>query len=577
MPNSFNCAMTRLKGIERKMNASEGFAERYRERINHLFQNEFAREVIDLSPSPRTWYLPHFGVDNPHKQKLRLVFDAAAKCHNLSLNDYLLTGPDLLVSLLGIMMRFREHKIGIMGDIKDMFLRIKILPEDQDALRFLWRDNPKKKLKICAMTSLIFGANCSPFIAQFIKNKNAQMFESSKPAAVSAIRLQHYMDDYIDSIENIETSQKLIEDITYIHKQGGFEIRNWASNCDNVLKVIPTEALGPSAIKPNIDQHSERTLGVMCLPTDIVSRGKVPTKREISRVIMSLFDEFEFLATFTIKGKIILQETWRSGIDWDEPLNNELYYKWTEWLKLLKCIDKMYLPRHYRAAARASEMENAVNDALNSASDYNAYSKLTLHVYTDASIKAMCAVAYWRWEENKIIRIAYNASKYKVAPVKQLLSVSRLEFQAVEARLAETIIKQHRKYFWSDSTNVLHWIKNSARNYKMFVTHRLGKIDELTRASEWRDIPTKLNVSIAATGEVVTYFLCCDADKWPAGSLCNSVNALKSQSRQQMTAIFRFCDHVTHISHRNDVILDRSLSRSLVGIYPSYNAVFTYR
>ncbi|XP_023948869.2 uncharacterized protein LOC112053624 [Bicyclus anynana] len=549
MPNSFNCAMTRLKGIERKMNASEGFAERYRERINHLFQNEFAGEVIDLSPSPRTWYLPHFGVDNPHKQKLRLVFDAAAKCHNLSLNDYLLTGPDLLVSLLGIMMRFREHKIGIMGDIKDMFLRIKILPEDQDALRFLWRDNPKKKLKICAMTSLIFGANCSPFIAQFIKNKNAQMFESSKPAAVSAIRLQHYMDDYIDSIENIETSKKLIEDITYIHKQGGFEIRNWASNCDNVLKVIPTEALGPSAIKLNIEQHSERTLGLMWspnidtlgfdvsfkrIPSDILSGKKIPTKREILRVIMSIFDVFGFLAPFTIKGKLILQETWRSGIEWDEPLNSELYSKWTEWLTLLKGINKIYLPRHYQAAARASEMENAMYVAPNSASDYNAYSKLELHVFTDASIKAMCAVAYWRWEENKIIRVAFIASKCKVAPVKQLMSVPRLELQAavIGARLAETIIKQHRikphrKYFWSDSTTVLHWVKNSARNYKMFVAHRLGEIDELTRASEWRYIPTKLNVADAATREVCDMtlfsgawlygptFLCCDADEWP--------------------------------------------------------------
>ena len=76
-----------------------------------------------------------------------------------------------------------------------MFLRIKINSEDQDALRFLWRDEPTGNVKTYAMTSLIFGANCSPFIAQFIKNKNAQAQESRQLAAVAAISKQHYMDD----------------------------------------------------------------------------------------------------------------------------------------------------------------------------------------------------------------------------------------------------------------------------------------------------------------------------------------------------------------------------------------------
>ncbi|CAH2210079.1 jg21451, partial [Pararge aegeria aegeria] len=493
MPNSFTYAMSRLKGIEKKVKADVGYASRYKERIEHLFQNNYAKQVVDISWSPRTWYLPHFGVDNPNKKKLRLVFDAAAKFQNVSLNDYLLKGPDLLVSLLGIMMRFREHRIGITGDIKDMFLRIKILPEDQDALRFLWRDTPKDKLKVCAMTSLIFGANCSPFIAQFIKNKNAQRYESSKPAAVKAILQQHYMDDYIDSVDSIETARQLIKEVTFIHGQGGFEIRNWTSNFKEVLSYIPTEALGPTAVRFDIEQHSERTLGLMWfpkqdtlgfdvsfkrIPTNIVAGEKIPTKREMLRVIMSIFDVFGFLSPFTIRGKIILQETWQSGIGWDESLTDELYIKWTEWLKSLKGISQISLPRHYLAAARASEMEDAPS-ALNSGGS-GVYNKLALHVFSDASTKAMCAVAYWRWERNDKIYVAFIASKCKVAPIKQSLSVPRLELQAavLAARLADTIVTQHKikprnKYFWSDSTTVLHWIRNDARNYQTFVAHRL--------------------------------------------------------------------------------------------------------
>ena len=50
--------------------------------------------------------------------KTRVVFDCAAKHKGTSLNDQLLTGPDLTNSIVGVPMRFREEQVALSADIE---------------------------------------------------------------------------------------------------------------------------------------------------------------------------------------------------------------------------------------------------------------------------------------------------------------------------------------------------------------------------------------------------------------------------------------------------------------------------
>ena len=83
------------------------------------------------------WYLPHHPVINK-PGKTRVVFDCAAKHKGTSLNDQLLTGPDLTNSIVGVLMRFREEQVALSADIECMFHQIRVAPDDRDAFRFLW-------------------------------------------------------------------------------------------------------------------------------------------------------------------------------------------------------------------------------------------------------------------------------------------------------------------------------------------------------------------------------------------------------------------------------------------------------
>ncbi|XP_060801917.1 uncharacterized protein LOC132902105 [Amyelois transitella] len=512
LPESYPQALSRLKMVERKMQKNEAYASRYRERVQHLFINDFAREVREDDVGfERVWYLPHFGVDNPNKAKLRLVFDAAAKSKGVCINDFLLQGPDLLQSLLGIMLRFRENPVGVIGDIKDMFLRIKIRKEDMHAFRFLWRENTSEPVKEYVMTSLIFGANCSPFVAQYVNQfKNTERFEKEFPDAVQAIRKNQYMDDYIDSLPDVSSAVKMVNDILYINQQGGFLMRNWLSNSVDVLRGTPKETLNEKAVKFNIEGQSERTLGLLWypatdmlgfdlsfkrIPHEVFEKERKPTKRELLRIIMSIYDVHGFLGPFIIQGKIIMQETWKSDIKWDEPVSDEMFTSFRNWLEQLQTLNRISIPRWYFRVSPYSAASEAQTRA-----DTAALYTLQLHLFCDASPSAYAAVAYWRKENSDgSVQVSFVASKSRLAPIKGV-TIPRLELQGalLGCRLADTIKSEHRfkvdkTFYWTDSTTVLHWIRNENKKYKPFIANRLGEICNTSTISEWNYVPSGCN------------------------------------------------------------------------------------
>lgn len=102
------------------------------------------------------YYLPHHAVVREDKAttKLRVLFDASSHEEGCpSLNDCLLTGPNLNPHLLDVLIKFRLHKIAFTADITKVFLQIALA----DAVRFLWLHGPPTKdseneLRIMRMT-----------------------------------------------------------------------------------------------------------------------------------------------------------------------------------------------------------------------------------------------------------------------------------------------------------------------------------------------------------------------------------------------------------------------------------------
>ncbi|XP_076389575.1 uncharacterized protein LOC143264787 [Megachile rotundata] len=503
--DSLTTAQKRLFALERKLDRDPEYALLYYREMDRLFENGYATKVEEVSKHERTWYLPHFGVRNINKPgKLRLVFDAAAKSEGMSLNDQLDSGPDLLQSLPGVLIRFRQEQVAVKADIKDMFLRIQVRKEDRGAQRFLWRGKARNvEPQVFEMSCLIFGAKPSPCSAMYVKNLNARSFANTKPIASRAIISNSYMDDFLASRKTVQEVISLVRDVVEINASANFEMHDWACNDDQALSEITDQKRSVSNQENNLcDRATERVLGLFWdtrsdtlgfnvgvgkIPKSLLNGERIPTKREYLRVVMSVFDPLGFVSKFTLMSKILMQEIWRSGVGWDNPIRKEEHEGWLSWLKHLRSVQNVRIPRCVSPIGKH-------------------YVKADLHVFCDASLKAYTAAAYLRFEvEDAPAHVALVMAKTRVAPLKPL-SIPRLELQAalLASRLANTVQKEleieiSQRVFWSDSITVIRWIRSEPRIRQIFVSHRLGEIGELTKISEWRWVPSRLNPADDAT------------------------------------------------------------------------------
>lgn len=158
-----------------------------------------------------------------------------------------------------------------------------------------------------------------------------------------------------------------------------------------------------------------------------------------------------------------------------------------------------------------------------------------LHIFCDASEDAFAAVVYLR-SENSVgnVEVRLICSKTRVSP-KRPLTIPKLELQAavLGSRLANHLktalrLELSSRTFWTDSMVVKAWTTSLAQKYKPFVSHRIGEIQSLTDAVEWRHLPGKKNPADLATrvmlgpemGPLWTSgpeFLWHGEDAWPPG------------------------------------------------------------
>ncbi|KAI3378388.1 hypothetical protein SNEBB_009413, partial [Seison nebaliae] len=105
-------------------------------------------------------FVPHHAVFRPESEThpVRVVFNASFKRKGeVSLNECLNTGPNLLPHAASILLRFRKDTVGVTADLSKAFFSMSVKEDDRKYLRLVWEGNT-----LVRMARVPFGVNCSP-------------------------------------------------------------------------------------------------------------------------------------------------------------------------------------------------------------------------------------------------------------------------------------------------------------------------------------------------------------------------------------------------------------------------------
>ena len=234
LPNNYSSALATIKSTERTLSKDERWAETYQKQMEDMVERGVARKLSQKElqewSGPR-FYISHLAVVNTrsHSTPVRVVFNSSQVCQGMSLNSCLAKGPDCYMNnLIGILLRWREEQVALVGDIRKMFHSIHLKPLEQHCHRFLWRDlETDQEPDVYVMTRVNMGDTPAPAISTEAMYKTADMFETDSPKAANFLKRSSYVDDLIDSQPSTAEALKIARETEDMLVKGGFAVKCW--------------------------------------------------------------------------------------------------------------------------------------------------------------------------------------------------------------------------------------------------------------------------------------------------------------------------------------------------------------
>ncbi len=122
LPNNREQALSRLNSLRCTLSRNPEMKEQFSAFMKKLFRTTMQKEHHLSTRMKNVGTYPSSEcIIRKNQDKYGVVFDSSAQHQGISLNNVLLSGPDLNIPLLGVLLRFRKDRTAIMADIQQLF------------------------------------------------------------------------------------------------------------------------------------------------------------------------------------------------------------------------------------------------------------------------------------------------------------------------------------------------------------------------------------------------------------------------------------------------------------------------
>ena len=162
----------------------------------------------------------------------------------------------MLNNLCGILIRFRLHKIALVADIEKAFHHLGLQTSQRDVTRLCWLSDctnlvtDKINIQGYRFCLIPFGVISSPFLLG--ATIEAHLDKYGHDTVRENLRKDVYVDNFITGTDTAQEAVDLYDRAKSIFKQASMNLREWASNSEDVNKILV----------PN-DKASEETMNVL--------------------------------------------------------------------------------------------------------------------------------------------------------------------------------------------------------------------------------------------------------------------------------------------------------------------------
>ena len=365
LKDNYDAALKALERRESKLLKDDRLKDLYNEQVNDFVQRGVISKMSDFELD--SWHGPVRYVDHHEVFKegsttpLRIVINSSFRHGNeLSFNEILMKGPNVLTSLYEILLRWRLYPVAFVGDVSKMYHNVRTGELEGNLRRMLWRGcEQNRKPDVYRFNVVTFGDRPAGCIAVSALKSTADMFAFVSEKAAHILKEDSYMDDVVSGGNSVSEAELLSADIQNIAARGGFKFKRFQYSKPSVeehseVDVGSEKVLGvgwkplEDTIHVRIDlNHNKRTKGARKPPVTI---DDIPyTRRICLRLVNGIFDPLGLFSPVVVRLKILMKKHFVESSKykkWDQLLDEDDRSEWIKVLKDIMMLDDINVPRH---------------------------------------------------------------------------------------------------------------------------------------------------------------------------------------------------------------------------------------